>query len=56
MKNNIKTLFRSKLLDFKNPSKAMGGEFILGPLIKMPFFSIFYAIPSKKKTNLFGVE
>ena len=51
-----KTSVRSKLFDFKKPSKAIVGESTLGPLMVIPFFSIFSAIPSKKKTNLFGVE
>ena len=51
-----KTSVRSKLLDFIKPSKALLGESTFGPLMVIPFFSIFSVISSKKKTNLFGVE
>ena len=51
-----KTSARFRLFDFKKPSKAMMGASTLGPLMVIPFFSIFSGNPSKKKTNLFGVE
>ena len=51
-----KTSARFILFDFIKPSKAIAGASTLGPLMVIPFFSIFSGIPSKKKTNLFGVE